>query len=83
MVTFKYKSSEILKTPDKMLQQFSMDSFQERNLIIENLKGKNVKVLKDNEVKDCIFINADLTHFTYKFSKDDRSKKTLLSNLVF
>ena len=60
-----------------------MDLTLERQNVLEKLKGKKVKVLlKNNEVQECYFQNADLTHFTYKLLNDSRSKKTLLKNLI-
>lgn len=83
MVTFTYSSGSILKNPEKALQKFSMDIAVERQNVLEKLKGKKVKVLlKDNEVKECYFQTADLTHFTYKLIDDNKSKKTLLKNLI-
>ena len=83
MVTFTYSSGSILKNPEKTLKKFSMDIISERQQVLEKLKDKKVKVLlKDNEVKDCFFQNADLTHFTYKLLDDKKTKKTLLKNLI-
>ena len=83
MVTFTYSSGSILKNPELALQKFSMDIAVERQNVLERLRGKKVKVLlKNNEVKECYFQNADLTHFTYKLLDDSRSKKTLLKNLI-
>lgn len=83
MVTFTYPSGSILKNPELALQKFSMDVTLERQNVLERLKGKKVKVLlKNNEVKECFFQNADLTHFTYKLLDDNKSRKTLLKNLV-
>ncbi len=83
MVTFTYSSGSILKNPEKALQKFSMDMALERQNVLEKLKGKKVKVLlKDNEIKECYFQTADLTHFTYKNLDDKKTKKTLLKNLI-
>ena len=83
MVTFTYSSGSILKNPEKTLQKFSMDIMLERQKVLEKLKGKKVKVLlKDNEIKECYFQTADLTHFTYKFLDENKTKKTVLKNLI-
>lgn len=83
MVSFKYSSESLLKNPEKSLQQFSIDIFVQREMILSKLKDKRVKVLlKDDKIRDCIFINADLTHFTYKLLDETKSRKTLLRNLI-
>ena len=83
MVNFTYTSGGLLKNPQKTLQKFSVEVMMKRDEVIEKLKGKKVKVLtRDQEMKECTFINADNTHFTYRLLDDNKTRKTLLKNLI-
>tara|TARA_B100000214_G_C23971794_1_gene630560 strand:+ start:1557 stop:1823 length:267 start_codon:yes stop_codon:yes gene_type:complete len=83
MVNFTYTSGGLLKNPQKTLQKFSVEIMIKRDEIIEKLKGRRVKVMtRDQEIKECTFISADATHFTYKLLDDNKTRKTLLKNLI-
>ena len=83
MVVYDYSRGTLLKNPENTLKQFSFEMMIQRQKVINNIKNKKVKVmLKNKEVKECYFQDADMTHFTYKFSEEDSPKKTLLKNLI-
>ena len=81
MVQFDYHYSTVLKNPDMVIQQFSVDFFQKRERVIDRLKNKQVYVMKNGEKQECIFKEADITHFYYTTVDGDSKQKALLKYL--
>lgn len=82
MATFNYHSSEILLDPNKVLNMFSIDVLIKRDKIIEKMLNKKVYVKNNNEVKECVFLGADMTHFKYRYLDENKIRKTALKNII-
>ena len=71
----KISKNVVLINPELALQEMSLQIFKQRQKIIEELKGKQIKVKTKQGMVTAIFLDADMTHFIVKIGGKNKKMK--------